>query len=239
LEDQNREAVIKDRVIDALEKIRSSMAELHEIDEDFLIESDEKVGEVIIPRNETADLDYQDFEKIEMCSSLNESLAGDDLDEENPGRSKSKKSGKKSKNSKKFLNEAIKRNTTIAFDQLDSQATGAVSSPKDILDGMKRRIIFDEINITDTNKTVYTPVTNRQTTTGFFESMGDKSVNTPNEKGHFISMSHLKANSNKNIKFTNYATARINNEVEYNQLLECLCKLIRLFILNDFIVYAK
>jgi hypothetical protein len=203
------------------------MVDLDEQEEEYDI-VDNKRSEVIILRNEagSVDPDFQDFENIELCSSLNESLAGDDLDEDNLECAKSKKSGKKSKYNKKLLNEAIKRNTTIDFDSIEVEGTAPIGSSKDILDGMKRKIIFDVVNINGGNKTAHTPIPNNPTATGFYESIGAKSASTPNEKGHFISMNHLKANSNKNIKFTNYATARIHNEVEYNQLLECLRKLI-------------
>jgi hypothetical protein len=219
---------IKERVIDALEKIRTNMVDLDEQGEEFNFQAVMDQEKVL--RNEA---DYQDFENIELCSSLNESIVGDDFttdDEFRRERSKSRKSGKKNGGEKKMLKETLKRNTSVGFESLDVETSmRPMTTSKEILDGMKKRIIFDELHLNDTNaKSLFTPQnTNNPTTdTVYYDSIGTKSTaiggETPNEKGHFISMDHLRSNSNKNIRFTNYATARVTNEVEYNQLLECL-----------------
>ena len=193
-----------------------------------------------------ADYDYQMYERNEMHSSMNESLNGDD----EPNKSKQELriksiSTRQQHQQPKSLTDTNRINPTVYFDEeFPDEMMGEPSRPvttfkassKQILDGMKRRIIFDEMNINNINKN-NRPINSPENmmANDVLQSFNNLIVNSngesspTNEKGHFIPVNLIKTKSSNrngnNIRFTNYSYYKKNNDIDYDQLLECLSKI--------------
>ena len=97
------------------------------------------------------------------------------------------------------------------LEDLDDAEKNRSNLSKDILDGITKRVVFNETSI------------NKENTYDKLSSF----MHSNNEKCHLIDPSEL-SSGNHNFKFFNFKQNRRLREEEYNQLLKCLGKFIYL-----------
>jgi hypothetical protein len=195
-----------------------------------------------------------DFERIEVCSSPNDSIQNqldrDYLDENEFNIEKEKTKDSYKNNSKKKLNVLDFDTNNDDFDYLGLNIDRPVTS-KEILDSMKKRIILNDSENNSTNflNRIRDEKTQRSMTYNQFENHTLPKKNSVynfcnvnnhadfTEKGHFIDQKY-KSNG-LHLKFSNFNPRKKKKSIDYDQLLECLCKFLKHKSRNTFAYLPK